>query len=108
MELKESIITKKFCRLDKKNREINFIKKTIKFDDVTMIFYICEKIDCKHKLSCSYVYTNSYYYCHLCNETFLGEPSYKVKPPARICKGCGKIVSNKIPANPRLLIFQEV
>ena len=108
MDLKDSITTKKFCKLEKKFKDITFVKKSLRFDDVTMIFFICEKLNCKYKLNCVYLIFNSHYYCHICGEMYLGEPAYKVKPPSRICKGCGEIVSREIPANPRLLIFQEV
>lgn len=86
----------------KKSILVRGVKREVKFGEITLIFYLCEHLDCKHKASCVYLFPDNIYHCHKCEEYSTVAPLYKLKPKGRVCNECGEVVIDIIPPNWRL------
>ena len=78
------------------------VKKELEIGKMTVIFYLCEHLDCKHKASCVYLFPDNFYHCHICGKYSDKSPHYKLQPKGRLCCECGEIVTDIIPPNWRL------
>lgn len=75
--------------------------RIIEYELFTHAFYLCERDDCKEKMSCIYKFPEEWYWCHLCN-TSGGFPLFKLNPKSRLCRNCGAVIIDNIFANARL------
>jgi len=102
MELELPEYTDFTLNCEKKGIQVRGKKRETVYENFTHIFYLCEHIDCKHRISCIYKFSNEWYFCNFCETLMDGLPAYKLKPKSRICKNCGSTIINNIFANARL------